>query len=311
MTEPAWQRVTALPGRSDFSGLNQWLADNRVAHRFTLEGDSQILWVLQPELVEPAREAASEWLKSGQGVDGTIGVARHLKPSIQLNQPFAPATLIFLFLSFVGFALVTLSSHPTSGYAALFLYYDRVPAFTEFSDLWYNLREGQYWRILTPIFLHFGAIHIIFNALWLWFLGTRIETVFGSIALTVLVVVTGVASNTAQALVSFPIPFGGMSGVVYALFSYVWLVGLVTKESAFKLPPALFPIMVLFMLISWLGVFDMIAGGEVADTAHTVGFVSGLMCAAITLIFVKKHTEPAELQQQILPEEEQIEDEHR
>lgn len=288
MADFEWQRVITLPGRSDFSSLNQWLEDNRVQHRFTLEGDGQILWVLDPEMVEPAREAAAQWLKSGLGVDGTIGIARHLKPSIQLNQPFAPVTLLCLFLSFVGFALVSLGSQPISEYAYLFLYYDRVPPFTEASNQWYNLRQGEYWRVLTPIFLHFGAIHIIFNALWLWFLGSRIETVFGPVALAALVLITGIVSNTAQAMVSFPIAFGGMSGVVYALFSYVWLVGLVTREPAFMLPPALFPIMVVFMLISWLGVFDFLAGGEVADTAHTVGFVSGLVCAAITLFFLKK-----------------------
>jgi GlpG protein len=287
LSELDWHRVITLPGRSDFSSLNQWLGDNRVQHRFTLEGDSQILWVLNPELVEPAREAASQWLKSDHGVDGTIGVARHLKPSIQLNQPFAPITLVCLFFSFVGFALVSLGTSPISEYTYLFLYYDQVPAFTDTSDQWYNLRQGEYWRALTPIFLHFGAIHIIFNALWLWFLGSRIEAVYGSLVLGVLVVFTGVVSNTAQAMVSFPIAFGGMSGVVYALFSYVWLVGLVTKEPAFRLPPALFPIMVIFMLISWLGVFDMIAGGEVADTAHTVGFVSGLVCAGITLLVLR------------------------
>lgn len=281
MSDLDWQRVITLPGRSDFSSLNQWLAEHQVKHRFTLEGDSQILWVLDPELVEPAREAASQWMKSGAGVDGTIGVARHLKPSIELNQPFAPITLICLFFSFVGFALVELNWN-----YSLFLYYDRVPAFSDISDQWYNLRQGEYWRVLSPIFLHYGAVHIIFNALWLWFLGTRVESVFGPIVLAVLVLITGVISNTAQAMVSFPIPFGGMSGVVYALFAYVWLVGVVSKIPAFQLPPALFPLMVAFMLISWFGAFDWLAGGEVADTAHTVGFVSGLLCGATTLLLI-------------------------
>jgi len=276
--------VVTLPGRSDFSSLNQWLSENNVTHRFTLEGDGQILWVAKQELVEPAKIAASNWMKERHGVDGTIGVARRLKPSIEFNQPFAPVTLTLLFFSFLGFALVGLGYE----YASLFFYYDKVPAFTEFTNEWYNLREGQYWRAITPIFLHFGAIHIIFNALWLWFLGTRIESVFGSVALLVLVLVTGLASNTAQAIVSFPIGFGGMSGVVYALFSYVWLVGKFTKHPAFELPPALFPIMVIFMLVSWLGAFDWLAGGEVADTAHTVGFASGLICAGITLFVISQ-----------------------
>ncbi len=234
-------------------------------------------------MVEPARMAAREWLKTGHGVDGTIGVARHLKPSIQLNQPFAPVTLLCLFFSFLGFALVGVGPD----YASLFFFYDQVPPFTDISDAWYNLRQGEYWRIITPIFLHFGAVHIIFNALWLWFLGSRVEAVYGSSTIAWLILVTGIVSNSAQAWVSFPIGFGGMSGVVYGLFAYVWLVGRVTKEPAFRLPPALFPIMVIFMLISWLGVFDWLAGGEVADTAHTVGFVTGLMCALISLIVLK------------------------
>lgn len=288
MPQQDWFRVVTLPGRSDFSSLNQWLSEHNVTHRFTLEGDGQILWVANPELVEPAKIAASTWMKEGNGVDGTIGVARHLKPSIEFNQPFAPVTWILLIFSFVGFALIRMGSE----YASLFFYYDRVPAFTDFSNQWYNLREGQYWRALTPIFLHFGAIHIVFNALWLWFLGTRIESVFGSIALISLVLITGLASNTAQAIVSFPIGFGGMSGVVYALFGYVWLVGKFTKNPAFDLPPALFPIMVVFMLVSWLGVFDWLAGGEVADTAHTVGFFSGLICAGLTL-FALSNNKPS------------------
>jgi GlpG protein len=307
MSKQDWFRVVTLPGRSDFSSLNQWLSENNVTHRFTLEGDGQILWVANQELVEPAKIAASNWMKEGHGVDGTIGVARHLKPSIEFNQPFAPVTWALLIFSVVGFALVRLDTE----YAYLFFYYDRVPAFTDISDQWYNLREGQYWRAIAPIFLHFGAVHIIFNALWLWFLGTRIESVFGSVALIILVLVTGLASNTAQAIVSFPIGFGGMSGVVYALFGYVWLVGKFTKHPAFELPPALFPIMVVFMLVSWLGAFDWLAGGEVADTAHTVGFFSGLICAGLKA-FALSINKPAlqNQRQRQNKNQEQSQDEH-
>ena len=295
MPEQEWFRVITLPGRSDFSTLNQWLSDNQVIHRFTLEGDSQILWVLGDEAIEPTRIAASEWLKSGQGVDGTIGVARHLKPSIELNQTLTPMTLVLLLLSFIGFALVSWANKFGQDYYSIFLYYERVRAFTDANSAWYLLQQGEYWRSITPIFLHYGWMHILFNALWLWFLGSRVESVFGPIALLVLVLFIGLVSNTAQAWVSFPTPFGGMSGVVYGLFSYVWLVGLITKKAAFFMPPALFPIMVILMLISWFGVFDWMAGGEVADTAHTVGFASGLVCGLITLLLIKSKAKNSSL----------------
>ena len=108
MSDTNWIRVITLPGRSDFSTLTQWLSDNSVIHRFTLEGDSQILWVQDEQAVEPVRLAATEWLKEDRGVDGTIGVARHLKSGIELNQPITPLTLILLFLSLLGFALVSI-----------------------------------------------------------------------------------------------------------------------------------------------------------------------------------------------------------
>ena len=287
MSETGWIRVITLPGRSDFSTLTRWLSESKVIHRFTLEGDSQILWIQDEQAVEPVRLAASEWLKNGNGVDGTIGVARHLKPAVKLNQPFTPLTFILLIFSVVGFALVSLAMKYGINYFSLFLYYEKIEAFTQSNSPWYLVAQGEIWRVITPIFLHFGAMHIVFNAIWLWFLGSRIESVYGPLKLGLIVLITAVASNSAQAWVSFPTIFGGMSGVVYGLFAYVWIVGLFAKKPQFELPPALPPIMILFMLISWLGVFDGLAGGEVADTAHTVGFASGLVCAGIALVLAK------------------------
>ncbi|WP_288958170.1 rhomboid family intramembrane serine protease, partial [uncultured Leuconostoc sp.] len=39
--------------------------------------------------------------------------------------------------------------------------------------------DHQYWRLLTPIFLHAGWLHIITNMLTLWFIGPLAEAVFG------------------------------------------------------------------------------------------------------------------------------------
>ena len=57
------------------------------------------------------------------------------------------------------------------------------------------LQHGHYWRLVTPIFLHFGWVHLIFNMLWLWELGRRIEYAVGSLHLLTVILFIGIASN--------------------------------------------------------------------------------------------------------------------
>jgi GlpG protein len=248
-------------------------------YRVTMEGDSQVLWVENPELVGLLQSRLASPVPSAQPLSGNdrASAKRERGPDV------APMTLGLLCLCFIGFGLVSLDFE----LARPFLFYDRVAAFTASADAWHNLRMHQYWRAITPIFLHFGALHIIFNGLWLWFLGTRVEQVYGKWTLLSLVLGIGLVSNVAEALVSFPVPFGGISGVVYGLLGFVWLLGTLRAIPEFHMPPALFPLMVVFLVLGWSGLMDLvIPAGEVANTAHTIGFLSGL---ALALAFLPWH----------------------
>jgi GlpG protein len=137
-----------------------------------------------------------------------------------------------------------------------------------------EVRAGQVWRLITPIFVHFGLLHLFFNMLWLRDLGAMIEIRQGIFKLALLVVVLGIASNLGQYYLRGPY-FGGMSGVVYGLFGYIWLRGQCDPGSGLTLSPT-----TVWMMLAWyfLCLFGLIA--NVANTTHTIGLVLGILWGA-------------------------------
>jgi GlpG protein len=138
-----------------------------------------------------------------------------------------------------------------------------------------EVRAGQVWRLITPIFIHFGPLHLIFNMLWLRDLGTMVEKHQGTLKLAQLVVVLGVASNIGQYCVDGMIFFGGMSGVLYGLFGYIWLRGQCDPASGLGLSSY-----IVWMMLIWffLCLFGLI--GQVANGTHVVGLVLGILWGA-------------------------------
>jgi membrane associated rhomboid family serine protease len=134
-----------------------------------------------------------------------------------------------------------------------------------------EIAHGEFWRLLTPIFIHFGALHLIFNMMWTRDLGSVIERREGTRAFLILVAVLGVCSNLGQLFVSGP-HFGGMSGVVYGLLGYVWMKSRFDPASGYVLHNQ-----TVILMIGWF--FACVAGlvGNVANTAHGVGLVLGMI----------------------------------
>lgn len=133
-----------------------------------------------------------------------------------------------------------------------------------------EIRHGEIWRLVTPMFLHFSFLHIFFNMLWLRDLGSMVEGRQGTGLFLVLVLVFAAGSNLAQYVFSAP-NFGGMSGVNYALVGYVWLRGKFDPGSGLYISGSTVTMMVIFALVALTGVM-----GGVANAAHFSGFGMGL-----------------------------------
>ncbi|MFC1498211.1 rhomboid family intramembrane serine protease [Verrucomicrobiota bacterium] len=134
-----------------------------------------------------------------------------------------------------------------------------------------EIRSGQIWRLITPIFLHFSWLHIIFNMWWLKDLGHVIAKKHGALFLLIMVLVLGISSNLGQLFVKGP-GFGGMSGVVYGLLGYIWIRSKVDPFSGFFISRH-----VVIMMIAWF--FLCLTGkvGNIANMAHAVGLGGGML----------------------------------
>jgi GlpG protein len=150
-----------------------------------------------------------------------------------------------------------------------------------------EIRAGQWWRLITPIFLHAGMVHLVFNSLAMLDLGSMIESRRGSLRLLVLVVVLAIGSNLAQYWIELPTltnfslkflrgtpNFLGISGVAFGLLGYIWM------KSRFDPNSGLFihPKAVMFMLVFYLLCLSGVAARWVsfANTAHTAGLLMGM-----------------------------------
>jgi GlpG protein len=133
-----------------------------------------------------------------------------------------------------------------------------------------EIRRGEVWRLFTPMFLHFGILHIFFNMLWLRDLGSMVEARKNSWTLLLLVLVLAGTSNLTQYLVSGPF-FGGMSGVVYGLLGYVWMQGRFNPAAKLSLQPQTVTFMIIWFFLCFSGLV-----GHVANTAHAVGLGVGI-----------------------------------
>ncbi|MCG9697986.1 rhomboid family intramembrane serine protease GlpG [Shewanella sp. Isolate11] len=131
---------------------------------------------------------------------------------------------------------------------------------------------AQFWRVFTPSLMHFSAMHIIFNLLWWWYLGGKIENKIGVAPLLIILVVAGTLPNIVQYYLAGP-NFGGLSGVVYAVVGYTWIMGVKRPESGIGLAPAYIGFMLLWLVFGFTDMFGL----SIANGAHIGGLVVGVI----------------------------------
>jgi GlpG protein len=144
------------------------------------------------------------------------------------------------------------------------------------------LINNEWWRLITPTFLHFSMTHLVFNCLWIYILGQRIEKLDGLSFFLFIFILTGILSNAGQFFWTQQYLFGGLSGSVYGLLGYCFIIELDGRHGRYGLPEALYLFMFIWLLVGFTGVLSFFGFGNVANTAHLIGMIAGFIIGLIT-----------------------------
>lgn len=255
----------------DLGGFVNLLKRLQVPHRVSEIGGEQVLWALDEAHAASIRELYQRYPEG----DATPAAQPATRPGIVRQLKASPVTALILLLCLAVAAVSVLGDNLQA--MRWLTFQDFV---VEGDQAWFRpwlqtLAGGQVWRLITPMFLHFGVLHLAMNSLWFWELGRRVEWRQGSAGLLGLVLVFSVVSNLSQYAWSGPSLFGGLSGVLYALLGHVWLYQWRAPAPLYRLPKGVLVMMLAWLALCLTGAVSALGFGEIANGAHVGGLLIG------------------------------------
>ncbi|MFT5099556.1 MAG: GlpG protein [Planctomycetaceae bacterium] len=269
----------------DLLRFTLFLKQAGIAHLVHESGERQLLWVDTMDQKNAVLKAFEHYERGELPVVSTRPNPKLLSAVLAkvLYSPFTLTLILANVLCFpatLGVADGTLS--PWLKELTLLDFYE-LDGRLYFADLAYTLETGQFWRFITPMLLHFGWLHIVFNLLWVWEIGRRIEAVNGATWLLALVLLSSISANLTQYFLSGAGLFGGMSGVVFGLLGFAFVWSRVLPEKTLGLPPGIYIFMLVFLVIGFTGAFDLLGLGSLANGAHLGGLIGGVLVGLIAV----------------------------
>ncbi len=116
----------------------------------------------------------------------------------------------------------------------------------------YGVTDGEYYRLFTAMFVHYGLLHLALNMYALWVLGRPLEALLGPVRFAAVYLVCGIGGNVAVYIFSPGTPSAGASTALFGLFAVFFFVLRKLGRSASGIIPVL--IINLFITISVPGI---------------------------------------------------------
>ncbi|MBY0099553.1 rhomboid family intramembrane serine protease [Mesobacillus maritimus] len=139
--------------------------------------------------------------------------------------------------------------------------------------------EGEFWRILTPIFVHSGFAHLLFNSFSLVLFGPALERILGKAKFLLVYLLTGIAANVATLLLEPPTyTHVGSSGAIFGLFGFYLAISMFRKDLLSKENSQI------IITIAVIGVIMTFFQSNINITAHIFGLIAGFFTGRVLLL---------------------------
>lgn len=142
------------------------------------------------------------------------------------------------------------------------------------------VETGQWWRLVTSVFLHFSAMHLLLNCWVLWDIGKLVERILGHFRFGLAYLVSGVGGSIASMIFAAESSISaGASGAVFGIFGALLGITLVR--------PKMLPLVELSKHRNLIAAFFVInlfialANPWIDLGAHVGGFVAGIACGFV------------------------------
>jgi GlpG protein len=292
------RQIATLPDGDAARRLADYLLTLKIETRLEQQPDGWIIWVCDEDRVAQARQEFAEFTRNPQ--DARFSRAARTAHELRLReleeeedyrqrltefrkQMTEPAqhprtVTAFLLAAAVVVTLYTNFGQMKDGYVQL------LPISSEPGPYLTQIAHGEVWRLITPIFIHVSIVHLFFNCMVMASLAGQVERLQGSPRLIWLVLVFAVLSNLTQfyfgnLTINLPLRitlrpdahFGGLSGVAYGLFGYVWMKSRLEPQLGLEMTSTTAVIMIVWFFACLTGMM-----GPIANAAHAAGLVLGL-----------------------------------
>lgn len=142
--------------------------------------------------------------------------------------------------------------------------------------------EGEWWRIVTSMFLHVGFLHLFMNMLALFYLGTAVERIYGSFRFFFIYFLAGIAGGLTSFVFNTQVA-AGASGAIFGLFGALLYFGVIHKKLFFRTMGWN------LLFIIGLNIFIGATIPQIDNSAHMGGLIGGFLASgALSLPRTKK-----------------------